>query len=47
VIELRETIFPDSNIAQNIMFESGFEYCEKLSFHILLSTVAICANSNF
>jgi hypothetical protein len=27
---------------------SGFEYCEKLSFHILLSTVAICANySNF
>ena len=26
---------------------SGFEYCEKLSFHNLLSTVAICANSNF
>ena len=31
--ELRKTIFPGSNIAKN--FESGFEYCEKLSFHIL------------
>ena len=33
-------------IRMNIQI-SGFEYCEKLSFHILLSTVAICANSNF
>ncbi len=35
-----------STIRMNIQI-SGFEYCEKLSFHILLSTVAICANSNF
>jgi hypothetical protein len=33
-------------IRMNIQM-SRFEYCEKLSFHILLSTVAICANSKF